>query len=334
MNKLCQTAMAVAALLCVSFAARAETHYSVKIGLATYHDAQNVWADQFAKLLEKDSGGRIDAHVYPSSQLGTIPRMIEETQFGAIQVYIGPPDFFYGVNKAYGVLSAPSVFTSMAMAHKVVDDPVFRKKFLALGESKGLVGIGLFLTGPGGFVLRTPVHSLKQLAGMKIRTFASPMQSEQVRALKAIPVPMSLGEVMPALQQGALGGVMGGAPVFTPMKYMSAAKYLLESEQFMIPSMVVASRKWLQSLPPDLRKIVIEDGMKEDVAIYPVSVKKQDESLTQWKAGGGEVLPYSAAEKADMEKLMAPIGPRVAASEGPEVQAMYAAMMAAVKRAE
>ncbi len=35
--------------------------------------------------MEKDSGGRIKAQVYPASQLGSIPRQIEGVQFGSIQ---------------------------------------------------------------------------------------------------------------------------------------------------------------------------------------------------------------------------------------------------------
>jgi TRAP-type C4-dicarboxylate transport system substrate-binding protein len=44
----------------------------------TYQFAKN-----YAAAIERDSAGRIKTEVYGSSQLGSIPRQIEGTQFGA-----------------------------------------------------------------------------------------------------------------------------------------------------------------------------------------------------------------------------------------------------------
>jgi TRAP-type transport system periplasmic protein len=326
-------ALAAIALLGAPQALRAQ-QFNVKIGLATLDDAQNVWADQYAAMLEKDSGGRIKASVYPDSQLGSIPRMIEQTQFGAIQAWIGPPEFLYGVDRRFELLTAPGLFKSLAQANTVLQDPQFATQFLAMGEKKGLTGIGLFLTGPMAFQLRENVRDLSGFAGLKVRVLASPMQTEQMRVLKGVPVPMSLGEVMPALQQGALDGVMTSPPVATPLKLMSVAKYLIDTEQCMVTSMALVSRKWLQSLPPDLQKIVIEDGRKESVAIFSVTQQKLAASDADWTKGGGVIVPFDASQKAKMDELMAPIGQKVVDSEGEDAKAMYAALLAAIKRAE
>ncbi|MGA8901234.1 MAG: hypothetical protein WB528_17360, partial [Bradyrhizobium sp.] len=59
--------------------------YLMKISTPTVHDIPNAWIDGYAAMLEKDSGGRIKVQVFPASQLGSIPRQIEGTQFGSIQ---------------------------------------------------------------------------------------------------------------------------------------------------------------------------------------------------------------------------------------------------------
>ncbi len=56
-------------------------------------------ANYFAAV-EKDSGGRIKGQVYPASQLGSIPRQIEGTQFGSIQCEVVPPEFMVGLDRA------------------------------------------------------------------------------------------------------------------------------------------------------------------------------------------------------------------------------------------
>lgn len=331
-NRLRSAALAVMALVALPMAAQAKV-YHAKFGLATVKDAQNAWVGAYAKMLEKDSDGQIQASVYPASQLGTIARMIEETQFGAIQLWVGPPEFLYGVDPRFQLLTAPGVFKSLKQANDVLQDPKFAPEFLAIGKSKGLVGVGLFLSAPEAFAMRMPIHKVSQFAGLKIRVLASPMQTEQIRALKATPVPMSLGEVMPALQQGALDGVMADAPVFTPMKFMTVAPYLIETEQSMVTSIAVMSRKWLQSLPPNLQKIVIEDGKKESKAIFPTTVQLLDASFSEWDKAGGHVIRLDPAEHAKFEALMAPISQKVV-SGTPKVKAMYKKLMAAVKRAQ
>ena len=70
-------------------AAAAQTAPNVmKMGTATINDAQHEWMKVFAAAVEKASNGRIKPEVYPASQLGAIPRMIEGTQFGSIQAWI------------------------------------------------------------------------------------------------------------------------------------------------------------------------------------------------------------------------------------------------------
>jgi len=57
----------------------------MKLSTATLNDTQHEWLKRFAAAVEKDSGGRIKAEIYPASQLGAIPRQIEGVQFASIQ---------------------------------------------------------------------------------------------------------------------------------------------------------------------------------------------------------------------------------------------------------
>ena len=66
--------------------ARAEDkRYVMKISGPTINDAPHLFAKNLAAAVERDSGGRIKAEVYPASQLGSIPRQIDGAQFGAIE---------------------------------------------------------------------------------------------------------------------------------------------------------------------------------------------------------------------------------------------------------
>ncbi len=319
------------AMLCVAAPGRAQ-NFVAKLGTATLNDAQHTWVKNYGAALERDSGGRIKAEVYPASQLGTIPRMIEQTQFGSIQLWAGPPEFLYGVDPRFELLTAPGLFKDIVQTNKVLQDPLFAEPFEAIGEKKGLVGVGLFLTGPEAFLLRRPLHKIEDFAGLKIRVLASPMQVEPLRALGASPVPMSLGEVLPALQQGALDGVMGGLPVFEPLGYADAVKYFIDTQHAMITGIGVVSRKWLQSLPPDLQKIVIEDGHRVSAELFSTTVQKLDASTGNWKKSGGEIILLEPKEKERLMALMAPITEKIVEAH-PVEKPMYELLKAAIARA-
>src|SRR5215469_10491988 len=117
--------------------------FVIKIATATLNDGNHEWMKRFASAIETKSGGRIKAELYPASQLGSIPRQIESTQLGSIQMCLHPPEFFVGIDQRFELLSAPGLFESEQQAIKTIADPEFAKAFLALGANKGLIGAGL-----------------------------------------------------------------------------------------------------------------------------------------------------------------------------------------------
>ena len=214
----------------------------------------------------KHSGGRIKPEIYPASQLGSIPRQTEGVQFGAIQCQVVPPEFLVGIDERFEVMAAPGLVTSMAQGQRLAADPQVLKLMLSLGADKGLHGVGLFMVNPSAIASKTPIRHLADFKGKKIRIFASQFQSVAFDRLGATPVAMSLGDVLPALQQGAIDGAVASTAVFTAFHYQDAAKYVTETGQPAIFAIVEISKKWYDTLPPDLQQMVDQTAAKETVA--------------------------------------------------------------------
>src|SRR5579862_5353004 len=152
------------ALTMTLFRSRAEDKtYAMKITAPTQNASPDTYARNYAAAVEKASGGRIKAEVYPASQLGSIPRQIEGTQFGAIQCAVIPPEFFVGVDERFEVLAAPGLVSSVAQAQRMATDPQVQKLMLGLGADKGLRGVGLLLGEPNQIVSKTPIRHLDDL---------------------------------------------------------------------------------------------------------------------------------------------------------------------------
>jgi TRAP-type transport system periplasmic protein len=303
----------------------------MKISTPTIHDVPDTYGANFAAAVEKESGGRIKGEVYPASQLGAIPRQIEGTQFGSIQMAIIPPEFFVGVDERYEVMAAPGLVDSLAHGEKVAADPEVLKLMLSLGADKGLHGIGMFMAEPSDVISKSPIRHLADFKGKKIRTFASQFQSEAWNRLGATPVAMTLGDVLPALQQGAIDGAVAGMGPFTHMHFIDAAKSVTMTNQPGIFLIAVVSKKWYDALSPDLQKIVDKEGEAQALAISPFALEHRKKAEADWTAGGGELINLPPDEQAEMLKTLSSVGADVSKSK-PSLAAAYKVVSDAAQR--
>ncbi len=305
--------------------------YTMKITLPTLNDPSHAFAKAYAEALEKDSGGRIKAQIFPASQLGSIPRQIEGTQFGSIQCALIPPEFFVGVDERFEIMAAPGLIGSIDHGQRLAADPTARKLMLSLGANKGLHGVAMYMNAPSSVISKTPIRHLADFKGKKIRVLASPFQMEPIAKLGATPVAMTLADVVPAMQQGTIDGAVGGIVVWTPMHFNDAAKYVTETGQPAVFVMVEVNKEWYDSLPPGLQKIVDDDATAQQTAIAPVASDIVSKSRKGWTDNGGELIDLPPDEQAEMMKTFSATVAQVAEGK-PSLNEAYKIVSEAAQR--
>jgi len=309
----------------------AEKPYVMKIALATLNDGLHQFAKNYAAAIEKESSGRIKVEIYPGSQLGSTQRQAEAVQFGAIQCIVVPPEFLAGIDERFELLAAPGLVTSTKNGQRVASDPAVKQLMLALGADKGLHGVGLFMVTPSAVVAIKPIRHLDDFKGKKIRIFASQFQKEALQRLGATPKPMTLGEVLPALQDNILDGAIAGTAVFATMHYQDAAKYVTEIGQPVIFGIVEISKKWYDGLPADLREIVDRAADAESVNINSWLADFNAKVRQDWISGGGELISLPAEEQSATINALASVGEDVSARK-PELHTAYHIISEAAQR--
>jgi TRAP-type transport system periplasmic protein len=313
----------------VSGAARAQDKtYTMKITLPTLNDPSYNFAKNYAAMLEQDSGGRIKTEIYPASQLGAIPRQIEGTQFGAIQCAIIPPEFFVGVDERFEVMAAPGLVDSLEHGERLAANPAVLKLMLSLGANKGLHGVAMFMNSPSSVIAKVPIRHLADFKGKKIRVLASPFQAKPLERLGATPVAMTLADVVPAMQQGAIDGAVGGIVVWTPMHFNDAAKYVTETGQPAVYVVVEINKSWYEALPADLQQMVDADAAKAQTAITPVAIDIVNKTRKGWVDNGGELISLPTDEQAELMKTLSSTVAEVAQTK-PAVDEVYKVVKAA-----
>jgi len=309
----------------------ADKPYVMKISLATLNDALHQFAKDYAAAVERDSAGRIKAEIYPNSQLGSTQRQVEGVQFGAIQCLIVPPEFLAGIDERFELLAAPGLVNSMANGQRVAADPAVKQLMLGLGANKGLDGVGLFMATPSSVISIKPIRHLDDFKSKKIRVFPSQFQREAMQRLGATPKPMSLGEVLPGLQDNVLDAAVSATTVFVTMHFQDAAKFVTETGQPAIFGIAELSKKWYDGLPPDLQEIVNKGASSESVAINAWVIDFNAKTRQDWIVGGGELISLPPDEQAAMLNALASVGEDVSMTKA-ELHAAYHIVTEAAQR--
>ncbi len=333
-RRLAAAGVCVASMMVTLTAAAAadDKTYVMKLGTATINESQHEWCKRFVAMVEKDSGGRIKGEIYPASQLGPIPREIEGVQFGAIQGFVGPPEFLVGVDERFEVVSAPGIVTDLAHEVRMVTDPELQKLMFSFGADKGVHGAALFVAQPSSVIAKSPIRHLADFKGKKFRVLAADMQQEMVKRLGASPVAMTLGDVLPAIQQGTIDGSLAAMTIYTTMHFWDAAKYVTEINTPFVFSMAFLSKQWFDALPKDLQTILDADALKAAAEVNPWEVDFYAKQRQIW-AEHGELISLPPDEQAEMMKSLAAVSAEVAKRK-PGLEQAFNVFAAVAKRTQ
>lgn len=295
--------------------------FTMKFGTATFKDDQHKFIELFKEELEARTD-RIEVEIYPQSQLGPIPRQIEGLQFGTQEAFISPVDFYAGVDKRFGVFSAPGIFRDKEHAAQVMADPAIQSAVAEMAEAKGMMLLGQFAYGNHDYISKEPITSLDDFDGKKIRVNATEMEREAMSRVGATGVPMPLGEVMPALQQGVIDGTRSVITIFIAFKYWDYAKTVTVINDTMLVSVALISKSWFDSLPEAEQQAVIEAGLAAQEKWQAESFEFHKGLRKVWEDNGGEFVTMPAADQEEMISRLSTVGAD-ATKDDPNLSAFF-----------
>src|SRR6185312_1769719 len=180
----------------------------------------------------------------------------------------------------------------------------------------------LMYYGQNGVVTRRAARTLSDFKDMRIRDSGGDMQQLMLRALGIVGLPMPLDQVLPALQQGAIEGVMMTIPAATTLKLYDAAKYFTDFAVSTVTAIVVINKSWFDKLPLDLQKIVASDGQTVGRELLPFTLNFTEQENNAWKAGGGEIVHLPASDASQMRSLEGNVPGRVIEGK-PDLKQFY-----------
>lgn len=323
--------LAGALMSCALATGATAQQFTMKISSPTINDVTQQWAKEFSAGLKARVGDKIKVEFYPASQLGQIPATVEGTAMGTIEAVAPASGFLVGLDRRFQIFDAPGLFTSLEDAQKVFANPAVRTRLATFASGKGMEPIAIYPHGPVMLVSHKPIHKAADFKNQKIRVpGAAPLQVEPFRKLGALPVSMPLGEVLSAMQNHTIDGLVAAATIFTAFKYYDLAKGMtrLPGSYLIVP--VMANKTFLKSLGPELEAAVREEAFKAQQKVEAFAKQDIEKTLGIWKQHGGELIELSPDQQKEYLQQVESVLPALMKSS-PNLKADYEFLHASTK---
>jgi tripartite ATP-independent transporter DctP family solute receptor len=233
----------------------------------------------FKELVEKNSKGQIIVDYYPSSQLGTIPEMVQATRTGAQQMdAVGSGTLAPYLSKL-GTFDLPYLYRDQDHYIKVA------KKFISLTNQKEFVAktgtrvLGsAYINTPRHLTTNSPINKLEDIKGLKIRLPEIPVWLKLWRALGTIPTVIPSSDTYTALATGTVEAQENPLAVIYTMKFYEVQKYCAFTGHVREICMMIINNNFWNSLTKSQQKILTDAANKSIEFKINAAIKNEKES--------------------------------------------------------
>jgi tripartite ATP-independent transporter DctP family solute receptor len=225
------------------------------------------------RIINEQTGGRHRIRVFHSRQLGEEVDTIALTRAGAIDLTRTNIAPIGSVIPEANALALPFLFRTMEHYSKVVDGPI-GADVLASFEAHGFIGLTFYDSGARSIYNNVrPVKTPADLKGLRIRVQQSDLMIDMMKALGAVPVALSYGQVLTGLTTRLIDGAENNWPSYVTTNHYLAARHYSLTEHTISPEVLVVSAKSWNSLS------------QEDRAIFRSAAQQSAQFMRrQWKA--------------------------------------------------
>ena len=240
--------------------------YVINLGIVTTPKTFHYKAAmKFKQIVEKESKGNIKVIIHHSGSVGNETDILQQLQMNALQMGVitaGPIDKFVPAIKA---IEFPFLFSSYKQVDEILDGKIGRA-ILNEFPKAGLIGYHFLENGFRNLTNSVrPVHSAKDVKGLKIRVMNSQFQVAIWRALGANPTPMPW-PIYTQLAQHVIDGQENPLAVIYQYKLYEVQKYLTLTRHVYSALVFVGSKKFYDTLPAQYKKLLFK--ATKEASIY------------------------------------------------------------------
>lgn len=281
-------------------------------------------ARRFAKLVNEQTGGRIEIKVYPNAELGDEKSVAQQLSFGGIDFCRGALSSLTDYSEESIVLQMPYLYKDSAHMWRVLDGAI-GDQVKASFQGSGLVPLAWFDAGVRNFyTVDAPIEKLDDMKGLKIRVQQSDMAADMVQCLGATSVPIVYDAVKEALQTGEIDGAENNWPSYETMHHNDSAQYFTLDEHMRVPELLLISQATWEQLKEEDRAIIRDCAAEAGLYERELWTEREASAREKCLRNGTVEVTLSDREKARFRSAVKPLYKRYCSDYSELIEAIDA----------
>ncbi|MBN1349871.1 TRAP transporter substrate-binding protein DctP [candidate division KSB1 bacterium] len=249
---------------------------------------------EYDQAVSTATNGKVRFKIYAGGVMGDDKAVLRKIRLGQLH-----SAGFTGVGlgeiaSEVRILDSPFLFRNYAEVDFILDK--FYGKFADAFEQKGYVLLGWAEVGFVYVFSQKPIRSKADMEGVKMWMWeGDPVADATFKALEIAARPLSVVEVMTALQTGMIDGFYISPLAAIAMQWFTKANYMMELPLADACGAVVLSKEQFNTLPADFQQILLNEGRTYFKKLMKLSRDDNAKAIETLKQNGIQLIPAPAA---------------------------------------
>ena len=259
---------------------KAEFSYKYANNLPLTHP-MNIRAKEMADAIQKDTQGRVEIRIFPSSQLGSDTDTLSQVRSGGVEFFTLSGLILATLVPGASITGIGFAFGNYADVWKALDGDLGAHVRKEITKANLVVMDNIWDNGFRQITSSTkPIQTANDLKGFKIRVPVSPLWTSMFKAFDSAPASINFNEVYSALQTKIVDGQENPLALIDTAKLNEVQKFCSLTNHMWDGFWFLANRRAWERLPENLRTIVAKNinaaALKEraDIAAMNVTLQK------------------------------------------------------------
>lgn len=291
----------------------AEAQAPVLVRMATLVPDGSSWhliLKESAEQWKQVSGGKVTVRLFPGGVAGDDPDVVRKMRLGTLNAGVLTSVGVAEIDRSVYAMGIPLMYDSYEEVYWVHEK--MRPKLEASLEAKGFVVLNWADGGWVHFFAKRPVAVPDDLRKLKLFSWAGDAEAVEIwRSAGFNPVPLPSTEIATALQTGLVEALGAPPQVAVISQFFNNARNMTDLKWQLLQGATIITKATWEKIPADVRPELLRVSREAGARLQKEIRDAEAKDVEAMKKRGLTVVPVSAAQRAQWQKLTESIYPRI-----------------------
>ncbi|THE11602.1 DctP family TRAP transporter solute-binding subunit [Bacillus timonensis] len=285
-----------------------ESQKTIKVAhyFAEDHPQNIALKEKFKKIVEEESKGSLKVQLFPNSTLGAEKEFYDGVRNGTIEMGI-PGLIMQADIPKMAVPEWPFLFKDFEHVKSVLNGPIGEELTADLEKEHGVKPLAWSANGFRMFSSNTPIKSLEEFDGLRLRMPNIPNYITLGKLLGANITPLPISEIFTALEQKVVDGQDNPIATLRASGWYEVQSDVLESKHMFSPNIYIINSQFWNSLSKEQQQIIEKASKTAAEYEFELLEKSYEEDKKFLEEHGIQFTTPSEEFIDDMEKAAQPL---------------------------